>query len=78
MNEPVIMIPTDAVTAARYVAASDEQRLKIHLLLRFLLERPLPSPDALLRRMDEMSDHAQARGLTPEILEEILNDPDAA
>lgn len=71
------MLPTDAATAARYGAASDEERLKIQLLVRLLLERPRPSPDALLRRMDEMSDYAEANGLTPEILEAILNDPDA-
>ena len=78
MNEPVIMIPTDAATAARYVAASDEQRLKIELLVRLLLERPRPSPDSLLQLMDAMSAEAQANGLTPEILEAILNDPDEA
>ena len=79
MNEPVIMIPTDAATAARYVAASDEQRLKIELLVRLLLlERPRPSPDSLLQLMDAMSAEAQANGLTPEILEASLNDPDEA
>ena len=76
-GEAVITIPTDAATAARYGAATDEERLKIQVLVRVLLERPRPSPDALFRRMDEMSDEAEANGLTPEILEAILNDPDA-
>ncbi len=73
-----ITIPVNRKAAQLYRAASDEQRLKIQMLLSFFLEHPRPSPDALLRRMDAMSDQAQARGLTPEILEAILNDPDEA
>ena len=77
-GEAVITIPTDAATAARYGAATDEERLKIQLLVRLLLECPRPSPDSLLQLMDDMSAEAQANGLTPEILEAILNDPDEA
>lgn len=73
-----ITIPVNRKAAQLYRAASDEDRLKIQMLLSFFLERPRPSPDALLRRMDAMSDQAEARGLTPEILEAILNDPDEA
>nr|WP_044200650.1 hypothetical protein [Oscillochloris trichoides] len=73
-----ITIPVNRKAAQIYRAASDEQRLKIQMLLSFFLENSRPSPDALLRRMDAISDQAQARGLTPEILEAILNDPDEA
>lgn len=78
MSAATITIPVDVITAARYVAATDEERLKIELLVRLLLERPRPSPDSLLQLMDAMSAEAQANGLTPEILEAILNDPDEA
>jgi hypothetical protein len=73
-----ITIPVDRKAAQLYREASDEQRLKIQVLLNFFLEQPRPSADALLQRMDAMSDQAEARGLTPEILEAMLNDPDEA
>ena len=77
MSESVITIPTDAATAARYGAASDDVLNKIRLMVRLLLQAEPSSPESLLQLMNRMSDEAQANGLTPEILEEILNDPDA-
>lgn len=74
MNETIISIPIDTDTAAKYNAATDEERRKIQLLLRVLLRNSPPSNKTLQQLMDEMSDEAQARGLTPEILDRILND----
>ncbi len=74
MNEPVIMIPTDAVTAARYNTAPDDVRDKILLMVRLFLQPEPSSPESLLQLMNRVSAEAQAKGLTPEILEEILND----
>lgn len=76
MSETVITIPTDAATAAKYYAASDMERQKIQILLRVLLQSPAPSTQSLVQLMDDISDEAQSRGLTPDILNSILNDDD--
>lgn len=77
MSTATSMIPVDTATAARYYAASEEERRKVQLLVRLLLrDSPMPTETTLQSMMDEMSDAAQARGLTPEILEQILNDDD--
>jgi len=74
MNESVIMIPTDAATAARYNTAPDAVRDKIRLMVGLLLPSEPSSPESLLQLMERMSAEAQSKGLTPEILDEILND----
>lgn len=74
MSEAVITIPADSDTAAKYSAASDIERRKIQLLVRALVQNTSPSPKSLQQLMDEMSEEAQSRGLTPEVLAQILND----
>lgn len=74
MSETVITIATDADTAAKYNAATDMERRKIQLLVRVLLQNTPPSKKSLQQLMDEMSAEAQAKGLTPEILDELLQD----
>lgn len=74
MSETMINIPIDTDTAAKYNAASNEERRKVQLLVRILLQNSTPSQRTLQQLMDEMSDEAQNKGLTPEILDQILNE----
>ncbi len=74
-SNATIMLPVDTATAAKYYAATEEERRKVQLLVRLLFRTTaLPTEGTLQQIMDEMSDEAQARGLTPEILEQILNE----
>ena len=62
--------------AAAYQAVSSAEREQITKIVSLLLQNPAESDLAFLRRiMDDISDKAEANGLTPEILESILNDP---
>jgi len=75
MSETTITIPIDPDTATRYYAASDEERRKVQLLLRMLLQtNPTTATTTLQQIMDDLSYEAQAKGLTPEILDELLHD----
>ncbi len=75
MSDTTIVIPVDTTTAAKYNAASEEERRKVQLLLRILLHNmDLPSGITIQHMMNEMSDEAQSNGLTPEILAQILNE----
>jgi hypothetical protein len=57
-----------------YNTASEEEQKKIRLLLSFWLKEIATSPTVSLQAlMDDISDKAQARGLTPAILESILD-----
>lgn len=52
------------------------QEPKIQAIVSILLRKQADRDVALLRElMDEISDRARSRGLTPEILESILNEP---
>jgi hypothetical protein len=68
-----ITIPLDAQTARIYTSASTEDKKKLRLLLSLWLREFAVSPTPLKIIMDEISEKAQARGLTPEILESLLN-----
>ncbi len=75
MSGTTITIPIDTDTAARYNSAPEAERRKIQLLLRIMLQNPtLASRESLQQLMNDMSTEAQARGLTPAILEQILHD----
>ena len=73
MIDTVIPIPVDAETARVYREASAENQKKIQLLLRLRELAELPS-GSLAEIMDEIGTKAEARGLTPEILESLLRD----
>jgi hypothetical protein len=75
MNTATITIVTDQDTAAKYYAASEGEQRKIQVVLRILLQTP-PASTSLRDIMDAMSDKAEARGLTPEILNELLDADD--
>ncbi|GIV82989.1 MULTISPECIES: hypothetical protein [Roseiflexus] len=69
----VITIPLDADTARLYSQAPADLRRKFQLLLNLWLRDLIISPRPLQAIMDEISQKAQERGLTPEILESLLN-----
>ena len=72
-DEAVITIPVDAETARIYNTASEEEKLRIQLLIRFQLRDWIAGPHRPLREiMDDIGAKAQERGMTPEILEELL------
>ncbi|MBM4048263.1 MAG: hypothetical protein FJ279_24430 [Planctomycetes bacterium] len=73
MSTATITIPLDADTARIYCSASLEDQKKLQLLLSLWLREFAVSPKPLKAVMDEISQKAQARGLTPEILESLLN-----
>jgi hypothetical protein len=73
MPTEVISIPLDPQTARTYGAARAEEKLKMQALvglwLRELTSNELPSLEQVL---DEAGRKAQARGLTPEVLDSLL------
>jgi len=73
MSVTVISIPLDSETAGAYAQASAEDQNKLRVLLGLWLREFVVSPRPLQVIMDELSDKAQARGLTPEILESLLH-----
>jgi hypothetical protein len=72
MTTATITIPLDADTARIYAEASAEDQRKLRLLLSLWLREFSVSPVPLKTLMDEISDKAKARGLTPDILEVLL------
>ena len=71
MKEITIHVTPDA--AATYLAASDEDRRKLDALLSLRLSEAAAWRRSLQEVIQEASHEAQAKGLTPEILQEILN-----
>lgn len=75
MSDTTITISIDNETAAKYNSASEAERRKVQLLLQVVLQNTGPSSITSLQQlMNDMSTEAQARGLTPEILEQILHE----
>ena len=73
MTVSSIKIPLDPETARIYADASPEDQKKLRLLVSLWLREFAVSPTPLKAVMDEISRKAQARGLTPEILESLLH-----
>jgi len=70
----IVNIQLDAEAARIYQQASTEDKKKMQILLSLRL-REFGKPTKSLRSiMNGISDKAQERGLTPEILEALLND----
>jgi hypothetical protein len=75
MEMTTITIPLESDLAQAYKTASAEEQEKIQILLRlFLREVAELSNQVLTTLMDTISDQAETRGLTPEILESLLDD----
>lgn len=68
-----ISIQVDADLAKAFQSAQPEEQQKIQALVSFWLKRAM-NLTSLQNTMDRMSDEAQANGLTPEILQSILDD----
>jgi len=73
MSTATITIPLDTDTARVCTEASAEVQRKLRLLLSLWLREYAVSPRPLEAVMDEISEKARARGLTPEILESLLH-----
>jgi len=74
MNAEPITIQVDPEAALAYRSVSDQERRKLDLLLSLRL-REVTRPGASLEDvMDEISRNAAARGLTPGILQTILDE----
>lgn len=70
-----IAVEVDSETARAFSAASEDDRRKVQLLLRLRLrELTMSSPRPLKDVMDDIGSYAEAKGLTPEILESLLCD----
>ncbi len=67
-----ITIHVDERVAQAYTASTQAQRRKLDLLLSLQLSQIMADERSLEEVMSDMSHKAQARGLTPAILEEIL------
>ena len=68
-----VNVPLDNETAKIYQQASSAEKKKMQVLLSLWL-REFEKPSTTLEKlMDDISRKAQERGLTPEILESILN-----
>ena len=68
-----ITLEVNPEIAAAYQAVSSAEREQITKIVSLLLQNPKESDLAFLRRiMDDISDKAEANGLTPEILEFML------
>jgi hypothetical protein len=68
-------IKVESGVANAYNSAPQEAQQKIQLLIRLWLRELSTRPDlSLTEVMDMISHRANVRGLTPEILESILND----
>jgi hypothetical protein len=71
-----ISIEVSPETAEAYQSASPEDKERVRILVNLLMKKPREDNiDFLSKLMDEISDRAEARGLTPEILESLLNEP---
>ena len=71
-DEITIRVNPDAAIA--YRSASEEERHKLDALLSLRITDATRSKESLTQIMHEISQQAQARGVTPEILRAILDD----
>ena len=73
METEKITIRVTPEAARIYQSASDQERRKLDALLSLRLSEVAHPSRPLKELMREASEEAQARGLTPEILKEILD-----
>lgn len=72
MGMELLTINVDQEAARAYQSSSQEERQKLDLLLSLKLKQALQDSRSLREVIQEISKKAQARGLTPEILQSIL------
>jgi hypothetical protein len=76
-TEPVTL-QLDEAAARIFKNASPEQRRKLEALVSLHLLEAATSRQSLRELMDTISQHAQERGLTEDLLQEILTEADEA
>lgn len=69
-----ITIRVDTETARAFNSTPAQERHKLEFLLNLKLKESLSKSDSLLEIMDEISQEALNKGLTPEILQSLLED----
>lgn len=74
MTVATIEIELDERAADVYTNASQDAREKLRVLLSIWLQEFEDETSDLGQLMDEISENAVSRGLTPEILESLLNE----
>ena len=75
MGTANITIEVDEAAARAFAEASPGEQQKLQLLLSLRLQEITASPGRTLQTvMDEIGRAAEARGLTPEILETLLGE----
>jgi hypothetical protein len=74
METEQITIQVDAEAARVFKSASAEDRRKLEALLSIRLSEMTRTRESLKAIMNEISQKAEERGLTPEILKAILNE----
>ncbi len=74
MQTQSITIRVSREAARAYKKAPSEERRKLDALLSLKLSEAARRPRPLVQVMGEISRKAQERGLTPEILTEILDE----
>jgi hypothetical protein len=74
METKTISIRVSPEAARAYETATDEQKRKLDALLSLKLSEATRGTRPLEEIMSEISRKAQGRGLTPEILQSILNE----
>ncbi|MBO3457469.1 hypothetical protein G7B40_004135 [Aetokthonos hydrillicola Thurmond2011] len=76
-EEITIKVPSEVAQAYRDATEEEREQLQIKIAAIMQSSFTIPQPEAISRlrnTMDKASFEAQQRGLTPEILESILND----
>lgn len=74
MTTETITIRVDARAAQIFKSAPEAERQKLEQLLSFRLLEASQTNEPLEVLMHRISQNAQRRGLTPEILQDILDD----
>lgn len=74
LNTATINIQLDSEAARIYEQASKKDKQKMQVLLSLWLREFGKPNQSLQGLMDTISTKAEERGLTPEILEDLLND----
>ncbi len=74
METKTITIRVNAEVARIFETASDEERRKLEALVSLKLSDATRSKRPLEEVMSEISQNAQLRGLTPDILDSILSE----
>ena len=74
MTTEPITVSVEPAVAVAYRSASPEDRRKLDLLVNLRLREATSSETSLKDVIEQISKRAQERGLTPEILQSILDE----